>query len=375
MSEHGWAGEGSMNCYNALNDNDGDGYAEAGTTALRLNRGDGLHCPNPGAWVDKADDCDDQNPFVHPRADEIGGNGIDDNCSALGDEPNISGADEPIAYFAGAEGFFGRTPTSFGMVVRLNDPFLAGWAARKLNLRAEVEITPLSASNHAKRRFVPYASDVTPDLAYLTITDLQPDAVYRVQVRFTSCVLFPVSGSCRTTPWSNSFYGATGSYTNDGEIRAQVVSSALSQFRDSYYQLVGYGGGDGTRYGASYGEQWCTEFYSWVLDPFVNWNTGGPPTTTSGMLYHFAMVGAGQSPSSSPPMVADGWNVATAGRRGDYLAMDTDSDGDINHSGMMLAWDTDLQKVWTVEGNSGNEVKVNLRSPGVHIKKVGKLYK
>ncbi|MBL8298445.1 MAG: putative metal-binding motif-containing protein [Rhodanobacteraceae bacterium] len=358
-----------MNCYNIIDDLDGDGYARAGAPGYWLDRGDGLHCPNPGTWVDQAGDCDDHNPFVHPRTDEIDGNGIDDNCSALDPGPNVSAADEPIAYFAGAEGF-DRTPTSFGMVVRLNDPVLTSWVARKLRLRAEVEIAPLDASNHVQRRYLPYGSDVTLDLAHLTVPDLLPDKVYRVQVRFTSCVLFPVTSSCRTTPWSNPFYGATGSYTNDGEIRAQIVSSALSQFKDSSYQQVGYGGGDGNRYGADYGEQWCSEFYSWVLDPFVSWNNGARPTTTNGLLFHFAMAGGGLS-----PLVTDGWNVPAVGRRGDYVAMDTNSDGEINHSGMLLAWDADRHKAWTVEGNHGNEVHISTRLPGTEIMKLGRLSK
>jgi hypothetical protein len=370
MSSPGWAGQGSMDCYNIIDDLDGDGYARAGATAYHLNRGDGLHCPNPGTWVDKDGDCDDHNPSVHPRADEIGSNGMDDNCSALLGDLQVRAADEPVAYFAGASGF-DRTPTSFGMVVRLNDTLLAGWAARNMTLRAEVEIVSLDASNHVQRRMLPYAPDVLPELAHLTVTDLEPDKVYRAQVRFISCVLFSVTSSCRTTPWSNPFYGTTGSYTTSGEMRAQVVSSALSQFNESSYQAVGYGGGDGNRYGADYGEQWCSEFYSWVLDPYVhNWNTGGRPRTTDGLLFHFAMVGGGQS-----PMVTDGWNVPSVGRRGDYLAMDTDSDGEINHSGMLLAWDQDLQQAWTVEGNSGNEVRINRRYPGSEIMKLGRIAK
>jgi hypothetical protein len=370
MSVPAWAGQGSMDCYNVIDDIDGDGYARAGAVAHHLDRGDGLHCPSPGTWVDQADDCDDHDPFVHPRNDEIGGNGIDDNCSALRGPPQPNAADEPIAYFAGASGF-DRTPTSFGMVVRLNDRMLADWAERALTLRAEVEIAPLDASNHVQRRSLPYAPDVVPELAHLTVSDLQPDTVYRAQVRFTSCALFAVTASCRTTPWSNAFYGATGSYTNSGEMRAQVVSAALSQFNESSYQMVGYGGSDGNRYGASYGEEWCSEFYSWVLDPYIQtWNGGGRPTTTSGLLFHFAMAGGGLS-----PMVTDGWNLPAVGLRGDYVAMDTNSDGEINHSGMLLAWDKDLQQAWTVEGNSGNEVRISRREIGSEIIKLGRIWK
>ena len=337
-----WGGSGQMECYIRSEDNDNDGYAKSDAVGYWQDRDDGLHCPYPG-WVDKTGDCDDDNPFVHPRTDEIGSNSIDDDCSGT--------ADEPVAYFAGASGF-DRTLTSFGMVVRMNDALLENWASRNMTVRVEVEFAPLNFSNFVKRRFLPYAPDASPDLAHVVVTDLWNDTVYQAKARFVSCVQFAVTGGCRMTPWSNVFYGATGGDDWDGERRANVVSAALSQFNDSNYQLVGYGAGDGKRYGASYGEQWCSEFYSWVLDPYIKpWAVGFRPATVSALVLNFIKMG----------QLFDSSAVPGLGRRGDYLAMDTDGDGEANHSGMLLAWDNDRNLAWTVEGNSGNEVRVNQR--------------
>jgi hypothetical protein len=49
---------------------------------------------------------------------------------------------------------------------------------------------------------------------------------------------------------------------------------------------------------------------------------------------------------------------------GDYLYLDTNEDGTVNHSAMYLAYDTSVvpARVWSLEGNSGNEVRVRTRN-------------
>ena len=53
-------------------DNDNDGYGvESPTTSS---------CLQPEGFTDNTDDCDDNNEYVNPAADEICNNGMDDNC-------------------------------------------------------------------------------------------------------------------------------------------------------------------------------------------------------------------------------------------------------------------------------------------------------
>jgi hypothetical protein len=64
-------------------DNDGDGF---GNSAVTTTGGD----PNPPTgWSLWTGDCDDQNPEVNVLANEIMGNGIDDNCNGLIDAEDI----------------------------------------------------------------------------------------------------------------------------------------------------------------------------------------------------------------------------------------------------------------------------------------------
>lgn len=58
-------------------DDDGDGYG--------VNRDVILGCVPPRGYADNADDCNDDNPMIHPGAEEIC-NGFDDNCNRREDE-------------------------------------------------------------------------------------------------------------------------------------------------------------------------------------------------------------------------------------------------------------------------------------------------
>lgn len=57
-------------------DTDGDGYGDAANSIQNCD------ASNPG-YVTNHTDCDDANAAVHPGAEEIDGNGIDDNCDGL----------------------------------------------------------------------------------------------------------------------------------------------------------------------------------------------------------------------------------------------------------------------------------------------------
>jgi hypothetical protein len=77
-------------------DADGDGYGA----------GEVFACPAPGL-VDNADDCDDTNAAVNPGADEIAGDGIDNNCDGYSAPPKCAtvywscGAGHPAITFCG----------------------------------------------------------------------------------------------------------------------------------------------------------------------------------------------------------------------------------------------------------------------------------
>jgi len=58
-------------------DADGDGYGNA-LVAIQA-------CLQPSGYVTNAEDCDDQNPSIHPGATEVCNN-LDDDCNSLVDE-------------------------------------------------------------------------------------------------------------------------------------------------------------------------------------------------------------------------------------------------------------------------------------------------
>lgn len=327
------ANGGTHDCYNPSDDKDGDAYANKNAQAFPVGAANDLHCN--WLYVEKAGDCDDQNAAVHPRALEVD-NGIDDNCDGK--------IDEPVPYFYDTG--YQVTSSSFSVLALLNDSFMESWQAQDLPLGAEVEITDLHNSKFPILRTLPVTNHYDR-WAVVNIDGLSPARVYKVRVRFGACFF-----SCSYTPWSQDFYGVTDGTNKKSKVRASMVHRALRHMRDSDNEVVGYNGDwtDGTAYGASPGEMWCSEFYSSMGHPYLDWN-GDRPDSTDDMLWAFADSNGNYDPY---------W-VSAYAEPGDYLALDTNDDGKKNHSAMVLAWDVYLGKAWTVEGNSGNEVKVNKR--------------
>jgi len=327
----GSAAQANRICY--ATDRDGDQYAPVNAYQVSVAEANDLYCIS--SYIEEQGDCDDTNPNIHPRAHEVGGNGKDDNCDGS--------IDEPTPYFTRPG--WNNTQTSFDMLVALNNQTFADWPVPPA---VEVELTDLRSSANPQYRAATFISKAN-GLATVRVTGLPPTRVYRARVRFTICFF-----SCETTPWSSVYYTTTAGDTQKSHVRTAMVLSALYEWKESQYQAVGYNGKqymDGKKYGASGGELWCSEFYSWVGNAYLKWD-GSRPTNVVGLMNSFKAYG-GKRPPSDIPVWAD---------RGDYLGMDTNDDGKKNHSGMVLAWDPSTRTLWTVEGNSHNQVKVNQRS-------------
>jgi hypothetical protein len=136
--------------------------------------------------------------------------------------------------------------------------------------------------------------------------------------------------------------------------RFQMVLKGLKEFDESTLGRVGYKGTaqeDGIRYGAILGEAWCTEFYVWVTQ---NWLQGVAGRNDVGdMRDYFNSYNSFYNASEIPERAAPG----------DYLYLDTNRNGTANHSAMFLAYDSAAGRLWSLEGNTGdNEVRVRQRT-------------
>lgn len=324
-----WADDKAVDCW--ATDADRDGYAPNSVLPVAVSPANDLHCSL--GYPEKKGDCNDNNPNVHPRAVEQP-NGIDDDCDNKIDEP------VPLHYVAGNN----NTTSSFVVTLLMKDRLFIDWPIAP---GAEVRITDLRNSGTFTTQI--NNNTVTKSGAFVSVpvTGLFPTRVYKVSVRLYVCFF-----SCSYTPWSDDYYTTTTGISPKSLARTGVVLRALAQMGDSELQMVGYRGAlavDGTRYGASYGEMWCSEFYSWSTGAHLDWD-GSPPDDIDGILDVYADHG-GRRPASDVPVWAD---------RGDYVAFDFNGGGK-HHSAMVLAWDPGMNTLWTVEGNTGNEVGVRDR--------------
>lgn len=365
------AGTKTIDCYPAQYDRDGDGYATAAPIAMAVTA-DGviykyvtavdvtvdsskLNCPS--GYVNEKGDCDDANAAVHPRRDELAFNGVDDNCNGPTDESEW-------LYSAAGNG---NTDTSFRMTLKINSVDVRNAVPDLWVTVAYSRLTDTSVTH--TQTFQVTAVNWFYPTATFTLTGLSPSTAYRARATLAKAdgtYLGSVSHYYTTTDVSPSWWGEP-----QGATRTQIVLRALKEYDESERGRVGYRGSvarDGTRYGASLNEKWCTEFYAWVTNPWIDYSWYFTTTTTDGMSAFFGSEGAWYGSSS----------VASLARRGDYLGLDTDSprDGDVNHSGMVLAVDRryDPPQVWTVEGNiSGHRVNVQRRNIGTDVLKLGRI--
>jgi len=144
--------------------------------------------------------------------------------------------------------------------------------------------------------------------------------------------------------------------TKDGIKR--MVDAALAEV--GYQEKSKDGSGNITKFGAWYGmdgQPWCAMFVSWAADQAGILNDVVPKhASTARGVAAYQEIGL-YSPRDS------GYQP----REGDAIYFH--SNGRISHVGIVVAFDPDTQKVYTVEGNTNNSVRIrnyDLSNPGIH---------
>ena len=141
------------------------------------------------------------------------------------------------------------------------------------------------------------------------------------------------------------------SLDTDPRVR-RMVEIALSQVGTREKNADGtYGKGNFTEYGAWYGmdgQPWCAMFVSWSADQAGLLNSAVPKhaSTSRGVaMYKEKGLYAPQKSGYVP-------------REGDAIYFSTPSTGKMQHVGLVVAYDHANKKVYTVEGNTGNAVRI-----------------
>ena len=342
------AADHEMKCYSEGFDRDGDGYASLNTedakSAYRLFQWDGKGKTNcPQHYVRFINDCNDRDAEVNAGKPERALNGKDDNCNQRIDEPTFE-------YFENGNN---NTTYSFEMLVYLNsqdviDQISAG------RLYAKVEYARLRDSENVLNRepFLVNMFNREGTAARINVAVGNGDSatVFHARVRFYRRA--DDGKFHRLGELSDWYYTMTNGESDKTRTRAHIVLKGFKEYFDSLNANVGYRGNvdvDGTRYSASRNEIWCSEFYAWVTKTWLPGVAGS--NTTDDLIDFFrdnnAFYSTGEIPSQAAP--------------GDYLPIDSNKDGDVNHSGMFLAYDSTKNLVWSLEGNSGDKVGVNTR--------------
>jgi len=354
----------TQDCYSASDDKDGDGYARKDATkiAVPVSKSQELSCP-PG-YVRLGNDCNDANALIHPRATEQTSNALDDNCNGSTDEP------APLYDSQG----WANTPSSFDIVVRLNN---AAAINAQGSLYADIEVAALKDSNYPHTQTLVPITTYYPTGSYarFTVTGLEANTVYQARVLKLYSTKAGTGGlggliqnfaiirsvSDQKSDW---YYTTTTGTVGTSATRTAMLLLGFSELGRSDTQLVGYRGyqPDGTRYAADLGENWCSEFYVWTSQTWLKDIAGVDPVDK--VVDYFEGYDA-YYPSSEIPLAS----------RGDFLPLDTNDDDKKNHSARFLAYDLSEGPgyVWTLEGNSGNQVKVKRRAHDAAFKGLGRI--
>jgi hypothetical protein len=347
-----------VNCWEAaVWDTDGDGYADDSATSSDYAEGvetvyaDRATCP--AGYVKLRGDCDDTDPDAHPRRWEIAGNGIDDDWNGTVDDANF--------YYLRTG--TGVTDDSFGLYVRFADSGEAAsaWNSPFASLSYEITYQALEDTGTDHTTGVLPVDDFWDGFGVqttlLTLDDLDDGTVYRAKVQFYRTVrLFRPGGGIRTTHTaigaeSAWYYSMTSSNRTTYDVRTPMVNRAFYERYQNEHESVGYLGyaKDGTKYGADEGEAWCSEWYSWVADLYLDGM--GHQASWSRLMDWFDGHGNLVTVDASNEVLVE-W----LGQPGDYLAEDTTGDGTTNHSAMLLAYDSHQDRLITIDGNASGRI-------------------
>jgi hypothetical protein len=177
----------------------------------------------------------------------------------------------------------------------------------------------------------------------------------------------------RADPFIQASHPSSLSTTERALTHAQFVNQALYEWNLSQHEgqtgfqdIPGREWPMGTRYGAAYGELWCSEFASSML---LTVSADAPSCTSVGCFWDFyileSVFGHGASPEGYAPWQAGDACVAALrggiAEPGDYLAMSGGTKG--THSGLFLGYSGTMDAVWHV---GGNESHARVCSPDLH---------
>jgi len=132
----------------------------------------------------------------------------------------------------------------------------------------------------------------------------------------------------------------------------RMVDMALSQVGTQERNKDGtIGSGNYTKYGAWYGmdgQPWCAMFVSWSADQAGILNTVVPRHASSTLGANAYKAKGLYQPRNS----------GYVPREGDAIYFSDPSTGGMRHVGIVVAYDPASQKVYTVEGNTSNAVRI-----------------
>jgi hypothetical protein len=343
----------TIKCWRAsLYDTDGDGYARADATDAQRTTftytTEVMDCPT--GYVKARGDCDDSNASVYPRRLEVYGNGVDDNCDGKIDEPTVD------YHYLG----FSNTADGFTMRVRIHDAAtVAAFTTPGSQLVYEVEYQKLvntGVSSFTPKTVVASLTNLGYRRAEVRLTGLEAVRVYRARIRFFQRVGGVDTPVGQQSDW---YYTATSAASGVVSIaRTAIVLRALYEYYlSAQFGYTGYLGKtyvNGTRYNAPANEGWCSELYCWSAAHELSVGHCASIRPVADYFDGFAAY----------TRVTDPDAVKSSLMRGDYLALDTNLDGDRNHSVMVLAYDSHLDEVWTLEGNISGSTQGSSRMAG-----------
>jgi hypothetical protein len=168
-----------------------------------------------------------------------------------------------------------------------------------------------------------------------TIQNLQPETVYRMEgVSITD--MSQASQSSTTATIKDPYFLATAGESKLSKAKRRLALQALSEAYDwdnrNYDSKKQYASGWG----------WCDYFYTWATAKEFNVRAG------SGSTYFFRRYNSLGDANKIPTL------AQTDSMAGDLIRYEGTSEG--THTFMIIAYDTDTQSLWNVEGNYNSRV-------------------